>query len=135
MGVVVRPDAPGEELAGVPARRKIKKLETTNVRVVVVRGSTIHLTVNDGPRASRNGRFLVECADVQFGSGFDATRTFDGTVVGDISIKREELRTYLGLPYEVRQLAQIAFLISALVAMVLIAFDAGLSRRPEGNRP
>lgn len=125
MAVVFRPDAPGEELAGVTANGKIRSGEPTRVRVVVSRSSEVSLYFNKRPSKTYSGKFLVECADVQVGSGFDSTRVFNGTVRAVIVIQREEIVTYFGLPYVIRQLGQLLFVSLGLVTLVILAYEKG----------
>jgi len=125
LAVVFRPDAPGAELAGVTANGKLRSGKSARVRVVVAKSTEVAMFFNERPTASYNGKFLAECSDVQVGSGFDSTRVFNGAVHAVIRIQREEVVTYFGLPYLIREIGQVLFVCLGFVTLLMFAYERG----------
>ena len=125
VGVVFRSLVPGQELAGVAAKQKILPGIPTRLQVTVDRASRVQIAINEQTPEVFSGVPIIDCDDVRVGVGFDSSRRLVGTVNGYVKIDEDQNVTYFGLPYAVRQLGQLIFLLSLLILIVVVAFERG----------
>jgi hypothetical protein len=117
-------DAPGG-YGGVTAIGLVRRNEPMKIKVAIRESSRVSISLNDGPDAVFVGRITAECTDLRVGTGFDSSRDLAGSVQGSLRIGREVRVTYFGLPYAVRQVAQVAFFLSAVGLIAVVSFERG----------
>ena len=117
-------DVPGG-YGGIASEGVLLKGQLNKISIRFEDASKVSLSLNDGPELVFDGQITADCSDVKVGTGFDSSRDIRGAVDGEIRIGREVRVTYFGLPYGVRQVGQVAFVLSAIGLIAVISFECG----------
>lgn len=123
VGLVAQSYVSTPELVGVVALGKLRPSRVSIIEIEFREGRTMAISLDGSVPAEKPVLLAPRCDSVLIGAGFDESRVFDGTVTLTMEITRTDTRTYFGLPYEVRQSAQLLLALCLLALWRLREFE------------